>query len=197
MRRTLDLLLSAAGAVLAIVLLVAGGLLMWGYTFADDEVHDQLAAQKIFFPPKGSPALTPKEFPDLQKYAGEQVVNGDQAQAYADGFIARHLEEVANGQTYSQVSAQVLQNPDDVKLKGQQETLFRGETLRGLLLNAYAFWQIAQIALYAAIISFILGAVMAVLSFLGFRHMRKMSAAAAPTTPSTGRGPDPESGGTP
>lgn len=177
MRRTLDLLLSAAGVILAVVLLAAGGLLMWGYTFADNEVHDQLAAQKIFFPPKGSPAFAPAEYPDLQKYAGQQVVDGDQARAYANGFIGRHLKKVANGQTYAQVSAQVQQNPNNAKLKSQQETLFRGETLRGLLLDAYAFWQIAQIALYAAIISFVLGVLMAVLSLLGFWHMRRVGAA--------------------
>ena len=95
-RRAFDLLLSSTGMVLTIVLLVAGGLLYWGYSFANSNVHDQLAAQKILFPPKGS-----------------------QAQAYANHFVAVHLKEAAGGKTYAQVSSLALQNPNDAKLAGQ------------------------------------------------------------------------------
>jgi hypothetical protein len=162
--------------MLTIVLLVAGGLLYWGYSFANSNVHDQLVAQKIFFPPKGSEALAPPEIGrHLNQYAGQQLTNGAQAQAYADHFIAVHLNEAAGGKTYAQVSSQALQNPNDTKLAGQVQTLFRGETLRGLLLNAYAFWKIGQIALWAAIASFALAAVMLVLTVLGFWHLRKVS----------------------
>ena len=97
--------LTAGGLILAIVLVVVGSLLTWGYKFADDNVHDQLAAQKIFFPPKGNEALAPKEIgPFLNQYAGQQLTDGKQAQAYADHFIAVHLSEVAGGKTYSEVS---------------------------------------------------------------------------------------------
>jgi hypothetical protein len=175
-RRTFDILVSSTGMMLTIVLLVAGGLLYWGYSFANGNVHDQLAAQKIFFPPKGSEALAPPEVGRyLNQYAGQQLVNGAQAQAYANHFIAVHLKEAAGGQTYAQVSSQALQNPNDAKLAGQVQTLFRGETLRGLLLNAYAFWKIGQIALLASIASFILAAAMLVLTILGFWHLRRVS----------------------
>jgi hypothetical protein len=175
-RRTFDMLVSATGMVLTIVLLVAGGLLFWGYSFANSNVHDQLAAQKIFFPPKGSEALAAPEVGRyLNQYAGQQLVNGAQAQAYANHFIAVHLREAAGGQTYAQVSSQALQNPNDAKLAGQVQTLFRGETLRGLLLNAYAFWKIGQIALVASIASFALAGVMLVLTILGFWHLRRAS----------------------
>lgn len=113
--------------------------------------RDQLGAQQIFFPAADSKALPAAEFPDLQQYGGQQVVNGDQAKAYADGFIGRHLQAIGNGQTYSQVSAASLANPTDPKLAAQVQTLFRGETLRGLLLNAYGWWQIGQYALYAGV----------------------------------------------
>lgn len=173
-RRTFDLLLSSTGMVLTIVLLVAGGLLFWGYSFANGNVHDQLAAQKIFFPPTGSQALAPPEVGRyLNQYAGQQLVNGAQAKAYADHFIAVHLREAAGGQTYAQVSSQALRNPNDAKLAGQVQTLFRGETLRGLLLNAYAFWKIGQIALVASIAAFVLAGVMLVLTILGFWHLRR------------------------
>lgn len=139
---------------------------------------DLLAAQKIFFPPKGSQALAaPQVGRYLDPYAGQQLVTGAQAKAYADHFIAVHLEEVAGGQTYAQVSSQALQNPGDAKLAGQVQTLFRGETLRGLLLNAYAFWKVGQIALWAAVASLVMAVVMLVLTVLGFWHLRRVAPA--------------------
>lgn len=193
-RRTFDLLVSSTGMVLTIVLLVAGGLLFWGYSFANGNVHDQLAAQKIFFPPKGSEALAPPEVGrHLDQYAGQQLVNGAQAKAYADHFIAVHLREAAGGKTYAQVSSLALQNPGDAKLAGQVQTLFRGETLRGLLLNAYAFWKIGQIALIAAVASLVLAGVMLVLTILGFWHLRRVS----PTEELLVRPADPQRTGMP
>jgi hypothetical protein len=193
-RRTFDILVSSTGMMLTIVLLVAGGLLFWGYSFANGNVHDQLAAQKIFFPPAGSQALAPPEVGRyLNQYAGQQLVTGAQAKAYADHFIAVHLREAAAGQTYAQVSSQALQNPGDAKLAGQVQTLFRGETLRGLLLNAYAFWKIGQIALIAAVASFALAGVMLVLTILGFWHLRRVS----PTEELLARPADPQRTGMP
>jgi predicted membrane protein len=174
-RRTFDIILTAIGGVLAVGLLVAGGLLTWGYHFANSTVHDQLAAQQIFFPAKGSDALASPEIgPYLNKYAGQQLTTGAQAEAYADHFIKVHLTEVAGGKTYAQVSSAAQQNPTDQKLQAQVQTLFRGETLRGMLLNAYAFWKFGQIALYAAIASFVGAALLLVLTALGFRHSRRV-----------------------
>ncbi len=133
------------------ILSFVAGFAFWANSFSHGMVHDQLSAQQIYFPAAGSQALDPTQFPDLQQYAGQQVVNGDQAKAYADGFIGRHLIGIAGGQTYSQVSAASLANPQDQKLAAQTQTLFRGEALRGLLLNAYGWWTIGQYAFYAAI----------------------------------------------
>lgn len=178
-RRTFDIILTAIGGVLAIGLIVAGGLLTWGYHFANDTVRDQLAAQQIFFPAKGSPALASAEIgPYLNQYAGQQLTTGAQAEAYADHFIAVHLKEVAGGKTYAQVSSLAQANPTDTKLQAQVQTLFRGETLRGMLLNAYAFWQFGQIALYSAIASFAGAAVLLALALLGFLHLRRVDPAA-------------------
>jgi len=182
-RKAFDTLFTAGGLVLTVVLLVAGGLLMWGANFANSNVHDQLAEQKIIFPTKGSPALAPKEIgPYLNKYAGEQLLSGPQAEAYANHFIRVHLSEVAGGQTYAQVSTKVQAlsasnptSPQLATLKAQQATLFQGETLRGLLLSAYAFWKIGSIAKIAGVVSFILAGVMLVLSALGLWHVRKVS----------------------
>ncbi len=82
-RKTLDRLLAAGGLVVAAVLLIASALLYWAHSFVDHEVHTQLAAQKIYFPAKGSESLAdPQIKPYLEKYAGKQLVNGD---AYAFG----------------------------------------------------------------------------------------------------------------
>lgn len=173
-RKTLDRLLAAGGLVVAAILLIAAGLLYWAHNFVDDEVHSQLAAQKIFFPPKGSEGLQdPQIKPYLDKYAGKQLVNGTQAQAYADHFIAVHLKGIGGGKTYAQLSTESLQNPDDTALAGKVQTMFRGETLRGLLLNAYAFGKMAQIAMWAAVTALIGAVVMTVLAALGFAHARR------------------------
>ncbi len=175
-RRTFDVLLTTSGAVMVVVLVVAGFLLLWGHSFANDNVHHYLAEQRIVFPEKGSKALAPPEIGKyLNKYAGQQLLTGPQAKAYADHFIAVHLKETANGQTYAEVSSKAQANPQDTKLKQQVDTLFKGETLRGLLLEAYAFWKFGQIAMWAAIASFILAGVMLVFVGLGVWHSRHVA----------------------
>src|ERR1700730_12207727 len=137
--------------ILAVILGVGSGLLFLGSHFGLNMVHSQLAAQNIFFPAKGSPALNPAEFPDLQRYAVQKVDNGPKAKAYANGFINRHLAAVAGGQTYSQVSTASQADPTNAKLTGQVATLFKGETLRGLLLYAWGWSVVSTLALYAGI----------------------------------------------
>jgi len=176
-RRTFDKLMSFGGVVLTAALLIAGVLAFWGYSFANNKVHEQLAAQQIFFPEAGSEAITglpPADQAAIARYAGQQMVNGAQAQAYADHFIAVHLKGVADGKTYAEVSTLSRANPDDEALAGQVQTLFRGETLRGLLLNAYAFWKLGQLALIGAVVFWSMALIMFVLTALGFWHLRKV-----------------------
>ena len=180
-RRTFDFLASSVGVLLAIVLLVAGGLLLWGYNFVNDQVTQQLTEQQITFPAADSAAikaLPPDDAAAMKVYAGQLMTNGAQAKTYADHFIAVHLKEIGGGKTYSQLSAEALANPTDQKLAAQADTVFKGTTLRGLLLNAYAFWQIGQIALIAAIVAFVAGAILLILSGLGFWHLRRTPAEA-------------------
>jgi len=175
-RKTFDLLAVIGGLVLAVVLAVAGGLLLWGHNFVSDQVHTQLAAQKIYFPPASSApikALPAADAKAMTAYAGQQMTTGAQAQTYADHFIAVHLREIGGGKTYAQLSSASLAQPKNTALAAQVQTIFRGETLRGLLLNAYAFWKIGQIMLIAAIVAFIGCGLMLVLSGLGFWHLRR------------------------
>jgi hypothetical protein len=175
-RRTFDALAGVAGLVLAAVLLVAGGLLLWGHNFVDNQVSTQLTAQKIVFPATTNAefkALPPADAAAMGQYAGQTMTTGAQAKVYADNFIAFHLSKM--GGTYAQLSAASLAQPNNAKLAALVNVVFKGTTLRGLLLNAYAFWQVGVIALWGAIVSFIGGGLLLILSVLGFIHSRRVS----------------------
>jgi hypothetical protein len=146
-------------AVIVLVLAIGGGLLAWGGGFANDMVHDQLSDQKIFFPEAGSPALDPETYPGLQQYAGEAVDSGPKAKAYANEYIAVHLEQSTGDRTYSELSTASRANPEDAELKGLVETAFRGETLRGLLLYAWGWSVVASIAMIVAYGAFALAGI--------------------------------------
>ena len=151
-RRVFDFLASAGGMVVVVVLRPAGGLLIWGYSFTHSNVHNQLAEQQVYFPPKAAFAhakpgteITPSMIPSVSQYAGQQLLTGPQAKAYADHFIAVHLSELPYGGVYSKISAAALANPTNAKLKALEQTSFQGTTLRGLLLEAYGFSTIGQV----------------------------------------------------
>ena len=174
-RKAFDTILATGGLMVTVILLVAGGLLLWGHSFANSNVHSQLAEQQIVFPAKGSPALASAAIgPYLNKYAGQQLTTGPQAEAYANHFIGEHVKAIAGGLTYAQVSTKLQADPTNATLKAQQQSLFQGETLRGLLLSAYGFWKFGEIALWAAIASFVLAGLMLVLSVFGFVHLRRV-----------------------
>ncbi len=142
-------------AIMVLVLGFCAGFLFWGSGFVNGMVHDQLAAQQIYFPAAGSAAIKALPAADaaaMNQYAGQQMTTGAQAETYANHFIAVHLANVAGGKTYSQASAAAQANPQDTKLAGQVQTLFRGETLRGLLLYAWGWSQVGLYAFYAAIV---------------------------------------------
>ena len=189
-RRKFDGIVSAVGVGLTVFLLVAAALLNWGYSFANQSVTDQLSAQKITFPAADSDGL--KALPEedrefIEPFAGLPLTTGEQAKAYALHYIGSHVKNIAGGKTYSEVSgealaksAQAKANPNDTALAeeaatlmGQRQTLFMGETLKGLLLNAFAFWQVGQIAMYAAVACLAGGFLMLILTILGYAHLRR------------------------
>jgi hypothetical protein len=183
-RKTFDLILTAGGASLMVVLIVAGVLLMWGASFANSNVHNQLQQQQITFPPASAFAhakvgteIEPVMRQYLLKYAGEPLTTGAQAEAYADHFIAYHLQEIGGGLTYSQLSAKALALPKGSAAYTAAEatvgTVFQGTTLRGLLLEAYAFGTFGQIAFIAGIAAFVVAGVMLFLTALGILHYRR------------------------
>jgi hypothetical protein len=176
MRRiTFDILMAIAGLFLAVTLIASGALLLWAHSFIGSEVHTQLAAQQIFFPAANSKAVAAPEFAAMRQYGGQQLTTGAQAEVYADHFIANHLKAAGGGKTYAQLSAEAIAQPKNTALAAQVATAFKGETLRGLLLNAYAFGTMGMIAGIAAIAAFIAAAVMLILSGLGLMHARRTS----------------------
>ncbi len=177
-RKAIDKVFILLGAAMVGVLVVVGGLAWYGYHFASDTVTAELSDQKIFFPAKDSPAIAALPAADqveMNKYAGQQLVNGTQAKVYANNFIKVHLSEVAGGQTYSEVSTAALKDPTNQKLQAEKAVLFQGETLRGLLLgDGYSYWTFGMIAKYIAIAAFIGAGVMVVLVWLGLMHLAKL-----------------------
>ena len=163
-RTTFDKLLGWIGTGLGVGLLVAGGLLLWGSAYVHNTVQGQLASQQIFFPPaaafahaKAGTEITPSMIPSVSQYAGQQMLTGQQAEAYADHFIAVHISEIGGGKTYSQLSALAIAQPANTKLAGQVATVFKGETLRSMLLSAYGWWKVSQITYICSLVAFSLG----------------------------------------
>jgi hypothetical protein len=172
-------LAAIAGFILAAVLLAAGGLLLWGSAYTHNMVHNQLAAQQIYFPPQAAFAhpvaggeITPSMIPSVSQYAGQQLVTGQQAQSYADNFIAVHIANMTGGKTYAQLSAAALANPKDTKLAGQVATVFKGETLRAILLNAFGWWKVSQITFIASIVAFAAGGLALLVALFGLTLRR-------------------------
>jgi len=192
-RRTFDRIVSFVGLGLSVFLFVAAALLNWGASFTDESVATQLSQQKITMPDKdsaGFKALSEEAQTALMPFSNLPLITGEQAQAYADFYIGSHLKGIAAGKVYSEVSGMALAasakskaEPANIALAteagilmGQRTTLFMGETLRGLLLYSFAFWQIGQIAMYAAWAAAAGGLLMLVLSLLGFAHIRRVEA---------------------
>jgi len=179
MRRS-SLLPAIAGFAAAAILLVVGGLLLWGSTYVHNTVQGQLAAQQIYFPPqaafahpKAGSEITPSMIPSVSQYAGQQLLTGQQAESYADNFIAVHIANMTGGQTYAQLSSKALANPNDTKLAAEVNAVFKGDALRSMLLNAFGWWKVSQITYIASLIAFALGGLTALASLFGLTLTRR------------------------
>ena len=179
-RTTFDKLPGWIGVCFGVVLLAAGGLLVWGSAYVHNTVQGQLAAQQITFPPaaafahpKAGTEITPSMIPSVSQYAGQQLLTGQQAEAYADHFIAVHIANMTGGKTYAQLSAQAMTQPGNAKLQGEVATVFKGESLRSMLLNAYGWWKVSQITYIASLALFGLGTISVLAGLFGFTRIRR------------------------
>jgi hypothetical protein len=191
MRSAFDKLISFTGLALAGVLLLAGGLLTWANTFIDDQVHEQLSNQAITMPEGDALASLPKADADaLKPYAGSPLDSGPEAKAFANHYIAAHMNAMADGKTYEEVSGEYLQMSDEQKASdegqaaaGLRQSMFMGNTLRGMLLFGYAFATMGTIAGLSAIVAFGGATVLILLFALGMWHAKRAKAQDAVAAP--------------
>ena len=177
-RKVFDVIASSAGVVVVVVLVIAGGLLTWGHSFVNSNVHSQLAQQQVYFPPKAAfdhpkagTEITPSMIPSVSKYAGQQLLTGQQANTYADSFIAVHLSEMPYGGVYSKASAGAADpttsnsrplSPPSSGAPRYEDSCSRPTPSRRSARSCSG-----------AIASFLLAALMSVLVGLGFWHARR------------------------
>jgi hypothetical protein len=205
-RRTVDLLASVGGLLIAAILLVGGLVLSANASFAKTYVADQLGEQHITFP--AAEELTDEEAATacLVEYAGQPMTTGKQAECYANNFIGLHLAGIADGKTYAELGdvqselraqvaeAQEAESPDLADLQAelatvnqQRETVFKGETLRGLLLTSYGFSELGAKAALGATVAYIGSGLMFLLAALGIWHAARTPATQAFAAPAPAR----------
>jgi hypothetical protein len=190
-RSLVDRLVSWTGAVVAIALVALGAAAIYGGGFALDNVRDRLEPQKISFPPAAE--MTAEEKAIVGDFAGQSVDTGTEAEAYSR-YIGLHVGEIGGGKTYAELGGPLFALEAEIEeaqaaggdtaaleeelagLRAQRDTVFKGETLRAILLNAYGWWTVGQITLFAGIGMVIAGLLLTVLVALGFRHARKAAA---------------------
>ena len=184
-RRLMDRLISWTGALMALALVALGAAAIYGGSFALDNVRDRLEPQNISFPPAEALSDYDKSI-GLTQFAGEKVDTGTEAEAFSR-YIGGHLTDINEGKTYSETSsesrayaAEVGEDPTAAEqakmdeLNGKVQTLFRGETLRAILLNAYGWWVVGSITLWVGYGAIAVGIVLALFAFFGFRHAKKL-----------------------
>jgi hypothetical protein len=185
-RRTFDGIVTTVGFALAAFLFVAAGLLNWGATFANDSVKTQLENQNISFPAAETMPEATKD--RLAKWAEQKVTTGEMARDYSDLYIWEHMKASSIAVagvplTYSEASGKYMGmirggtgTPEEItQYADLRETLFMGNTLRGMLLQAYAFGTLGVIAGYSAIAALAGGVLMLLLSIAGLVHFRRTS----------------------
>jgi len=184
-RKSFDKIASVIGLLLAGFLMIIGGILQFGGNFATDQVATQLTPQAITIPAENGDVKATEEVKTFfADNGGKVMTTGKQAQMYADHYIGFHMAEMptyaaASGANRAAAGA-LATDPTNVELQaaakqasGTVETVFKGETLRGMLLNAYAFGTLGQIAMVASYVSFAGGLIFLILALLGFAHLRR------------------------
>ena len=183
------MIFSAGGVAVAILLVLLGFVFKTNADFADSYVHEQLAEQKISFTAAEFLSDEEKTSSCLIENAGTALDSGKKAECYANDYIGMHLKGIGGGETYATIGAiqtkaktaladataanasNVVELKADLdKITGQRETMFKGETLRGLLLTSYGFSIFGEKAALAGMLSFLGALVMLLASVAGFIH---------------------------
>ena len=185
-RKMWDQIVSGAGAVVAVVLLMLGAVAIYGGTFGQDNVRDRLAPQNVTFPPLE--AMTPAEKNLVGDFAGTKVVDG------LPGLRPSRTTSASTSKTRTRARPtprpalwlvqKGLSEKEAAELSGMADSLFKGETLRAMLLNAYGWWTVSSLVIFAGYGLLAAGALLALLAIMGFFHARKTEpkTAAIPVT---------------
>jgi uncharacterized membrane protein len=185
-RKAWDQLVSTAAVVIAVVLVLMGAAAIYGGNFGRNNVKDRLTPENVTFAPYD--AMTPEEKASVGDFAGQQVTTGPQAEAFAE-YIAGHLAFVNDGKTYAETSAAAraegLDPQTAAELQAKADTLFKGETLRSIMLNAYGWWTVATIALFAGLVMVAAGIALFILAMFGYRHAKRAEAERVAEAPLT------------
>ena len=189
-RSLLDRIVSVTGAIMAFALVALGAAAIYGGSFAMDNVRDRLEPQGIAFGPAAE--MSAEEKAIVGDFAGQKVDTGTEAEAYSR-LIGLHVSEIAGGETYASLGGPLFALEAQIEeaqaagkdttameaelagLRGQRDTVFKGETLRAVLLNAYGWWVVGTITLWVGFGAVALGLILALFAALGFRHAKKLS----------------------
>jgi hypothetical protein len=169
-----------AGFAIAAVVIGAGVLLTWGHSIIGNQVHNELTAQKIYFPLSSSKTITALPAADaaaMSQYSGQQMTTGPQAETYADHLVGVQMQTIAHGLSYAQIINQVSSDRKDATtLEIEAANVFRAQTIRSQLQGVYGFWKIGQIMSFAAIVAFVSAALLLIVSAFGLIRLRRAAA---------------------
>ncbi len=166
---------------------VLGGISLWLGGFIQDNVRNELVAQQINFPAAEQLSDAERQIPGVLENAGRPLTTGNQAQAYSE-YIGLHMQESAEaagypGAVYATLGgiqrglraevAAATEAGDDAALEQAQaeltaatnlrNTMLTGSTLRGTLLSAYGWDNVATGVRVAGAFIVVLGLVFLVL----------------------------------
>lgn len=187
-RRTLDIIFSIGGLGIACLLIALGVVMTSNANFSKNYVHNQLTQEKVSFPTLAKMTTEEKAEPCVVANAGQALATGKQAECYANNYIGLHVKSIANGATYAELGtvqsglkaqiaaadpkapATAALNTQLIAVTGQRESLFKGETLRGLLLTSYGFSVMGTKAGQAANVAYAGAVLMGLLGLAGVAH---------------------------
>lgn len=190
-RRTLDIVFSIGGLLLAILVLILGLVLQNQANFSSNYVRTQLLEQKITFSAVAdlSAKHNQNKQPCLIQNAGKLISTGIQAECYANEQIALDVLNINNGLTFAQTSKEASTVEKEAKaaaasgatdaasleaqyttLSADKSTLFEGQTERGLLLTTYGFSILGDRAHDAALVCFLVALILLLAAIAGMVH---------------------------
>jgi hypothetical protein len=179
---------------LGIAALVAGGIGLGLGRFIQGNIRDELSAQQISFTAEDQLSDAEREVPGVVENAGKPVTTGNQAKVYSE-LIALHMRNAAEeagypgavyatlGKTQRELRAAVAEatesgdeaaieqaEADLAAVTNLRNTMLTGSNLRGNLLSAYGWDNVATGVTVSGAVVLVLAAMFFGLFFYEWRH---------------------------